>query len=325
MRPIDKTEKDIWNTFVLDNAPKSGVFLQMFEWGEFQRAVGHEPVRFIHTSGGDIVAGGQFLVRPLALGKTYAYCPRGPLVVSGRQKEIFRKFKTVEALKGQVFLRIEPPFEMEHARMRQIEDVQPSHTLITDLRPEADDIMMDMHSKTRYNVRLAGRKGVEVDIDPDIAFGEVWPLFVETAERGGFTQHGKDHFVHLLSTLDSEDCRAFLAVARFEGDILAVNIMVDCNGVRTYLHGASSSKHRNVMAPYKLHWELMKDAKENDVLSYDWWGVKPEGAGEDHPLHGVTRFKEKFGGERVAYPGTFDYPLRSFWYSAYNIARRFKR
>jgi lipid II:glycine glycyltransferase (peptidoglycan interpeptide bridge formation enzyme) len=325
MRLIDQSEKDTWNAFVLDNAPQSGAFLQMFEWGEFQRAVGHEPRRLLCEFGGEVVGGAQFLIRPLAMGRTYAYCPRGPLLQPNREQKMFRQLQKIKALQGQVFLRFEPTFAMKGDRARRVDDVQPSHTLITDLSPEEDDIMMDMHSKTRYNVRLAGRKGVEVEVDPDLNFDEVWPLFVETAKRGEFTQHDKKHFVHLLDALDSPDCRAFLAVARFEGEVLAVNIMIDCNGVRTYLHGASSSKNRNVMAPYKLHWELMRDAKQNGILAYDWWGVKPEGAGEDHPLHGVTRFKEKFGGERVAYPGTFDYPLQSFWYSAYRIARRFKR
>ena len=148
----------------------------------------------------------------------------------------------------------------------------------------------------------------------------VWPLFEQTASRGQFRLHPKSYYQKMLAS-----GVVFIATAKAGEQIVAANLMVDFDGTRTYLHGASGETHRNVMAPFLLHWELMRDAKRKGVEAYDWWGVAPEGANESHPWNGITRFKLGFGGERLDSPGTFDFVARPLAYAVYRIVRAIRR
>jgi lipid II:glycine glycyltransferase (peptidoglycan interpeptide bridge formation enzyme) len=179
-----------------------------------------------------------------------------------------------------------------------------------------------MKPKTRYNIKLAEKKRVTIRIAGPEAFDEFMVLMKDTAKRDGFSLHLADRYLNMLKVLKGGECRAFLAFADFEGKALAANLMIDSFGMRTYLHGASSSEMRNVMAPYALHWHLIKDAAERGMSAYDFWGIAPVGAPEDHPWAGITRFKLGFGAEVVEMPGTFDFPLSTFWYGIYKLARR---
>lgn len=198
-------------------------------------------------------------------------------------------------------------------------EISPSHTLITDLTKSEPDLLASMHEKTRYNVRLAERKGVTVSIGTD-SIDAVWPLFEQTASRGQFRLHLKSYYEKMLAS-----GVVFIATAKVGDQVVAANLMVDFDGTRTYLHGASGETHRNVMAPFLLHWELIKDAKRKGIAAYDWWGVAPEGADESHPWNGITRFKLGFGGERLDSAGTFDFIARPLEYTIYRIIRSIRR
>lgn len=301
-------ERNEWNKFILDHAPKSGAFLQMWEWGEFQESIGKTVNRILTDE-----MAAQMIQMSLMIGKKYWYCPRGPI----GQIDLDR-LKDDRSL----FLRLDPPVgSFKHGR--HVGSVQPADTLITDLSQKSDDLLKGMHSKTRYNIRLAKKKGVEIEISPaNVVFQDVWPIFKATSSRGAFVmQHTQVFYEQMLESLSTDDCRAYLAIARHKKDILAANIMIDCAGTRTYLHGASSNEKRNLMAPYLLHWALIEDAKEKGIDSYDWWGIAPEGV-ENHKWAGVTRFKLGFGGERLSYAGAFDIVQNSLWYWGYQIARK---
>lgn len=125
----------------------------------------------------------------------------------------------------------------------------------------------------------------------------------------------------MLESLKERSCHAFLATASYENHLLAANIMIDFGDTRTYLHGASSNEHRHFMAPYLLHWELMRDAKERGVRFYDWWGVAPLDAPDNHPWFGISRFKRGFPGVEYASPGTYDLVFKPRPYHLYQLGR----
>jgi lipid II:glycine glycyltransferase (peptidoglycan interpeptide bridge formation enzyme) len=162
-------------------------------------------------------------------------------------------------------------------------------------------------------------------------FEEAWRVFEQTASRDVFRLHPKAYYRRMIQAKEIERsrgrevCRAFLATASHEGEILAANVMIDFGDTRTYLHGASSNVKRNFMAPYLLHWELMKDAKSRGIAFYDWWGVAPIEADANHTWAGISRFKRGFGGEEISYPGTFDCVLRPWHYSIYHYLRTVRR
>lgn len=223
-----------------------------------------------------------------------------------------------------MFLRIEPEDEKFVAGARKSIDLDPAHSYLTDLTASEDALLNGMHPKTRYNLRAAQKHGVQV-IFASHGFDTVWSMFEQTSFRGQFRLHPKRYYTSMLETLAQGDCRAFLATASHEGNFLAANIMIDYGDTRVYLHGASSNERRNLMGSYLLHWELLRDAKERGFSFYDWWGVAPVDASENHPWSGISRFKRGFPGVEYACPGTYDVVLKPFRYHLYQVARRIRR
>lgn len=318
--------RDIWNGFVREHAPRSGAFLQSWEWGEFQKAAGNAVRRVVASDDRGPAAAAQFIENALPLGQRYLYCPRGPVVRPDATAVVPKLLTAVARKSGALFARFEPASNLQSSisNLHSVHSVSPANTLITDLTLTFDDLARAEHPKTRYNVGLAERKGVAIELHSDV-FDDAWELFETTATRGQFRLHPRHYYERMLETLSSDACRAFLAVARYEGKAIAANVMIDFGGTRTYLHGASANAHREVMAPYLLHWALLSEAKHVGLHWYDWWGVAPEGAAETHPWNGITRFKLGFGGERVDYAGTFDLVTRPTAYRLYQFARGLRR
>ena len=316
------TEKQDWNEYVMEHAGEAGAFLQSWEWGEMQKDLGHEVMRYATSE-----ARVQLIEMGLPMGQKYHYVARGPVGVSPQASLDMVKL-VIDELDDDMFVRVDQARELGvhelEARSHAVKDVQPSTTLITDLSHGEAEMFEEMHQKTRYNIRLAEKKGVEVQIGVDAL--EVFVALVkETSERHGIRAHGEEHYVAMMKRLDGVDGapRAFVAIASHEDDVLAAAMCVDWNGTRTYLHGASSTTKKNLMAPYLLHWTLMDDAKTHGLHAYDWAGIAPEGS-EGHPLEGVTRFKKGFGGTVVSSPQTVDLVIRSMWYWVYSVIRKFR-
>lgn len=302
-----------WNQFVLQHGPASGRFLQSWEWGEFQKAVGESVRREEVNEAGEVVGVAQWLDRKLPMFGSYAFCPKGPI---GKN--------SLEGHGQQVFLRIEPEDKILIQQTQKSIDVNPAHTFISHLSAEEDMLLANMHQKTRYNIRVAKKHGVEIDLSVR-DFDSVWRLFEQTSSRGQFRLHAKPYYQKMIACLQEGACQAFLATASHGGKVIASNIMIDFGDTRTYLHGASSNEDRNLMGPYLLHWELMRQAKEKGLSHYDWWGVAPQGAPPDHPWAGISRFKRGFGGEEVGSLGTHDKVLKRLPYYVYQLARRVRR
>lgn len=314
--------KEDWNAFVLEHGAASGAFLQSWQWGEFLESEGKVVERFASGE-----ARCQVVRMPLPRGFFYGYVPRGPLADSSKASDALLQ-GIVDHLTGAVFVRADLLYSSALASVCRIKDVQPADTLVTSLESSAEELLANMHQKTRYNIRLAERKGVQVieRADTDKYIGDFVRLVNDTAARHGIRAHGAEHYKKILKALDGEGGapHAYLSVAMYADQIVAANMMIDWAGQRVYLHGASSNVHKSVMAPYVLHWKLMQEAKALGLTRYDWWGIAPEGV-ESHPLKGVTRFKMGFGGERVSLPGTFDLVARSIWYRLYRLAKRLRK
>ncbi|MFA5947165.1 MAG: peptidoglycan bridge formation glycyltransferase FemA/FemB family protein [Patescibacteria group bacterium] len=310
-----------WNDRVRPFLPPFGGFLQSYEWGEFQESLGFKVKRvFEESKKGTVVA--QCIEQPLRFGKNYFLIPKGPLGDASAKATLD---VLIEELSGASFLKIEPPKKLAGTTL--VHERHPFTTAIVDLsgvdNPALPDTLLErMKPKTRYNIKLAEKKGVTIRIAREEAFDEFMELMKDTAKRDGFALHQPNRYLNMLKVLKGGECKAYFAFADFEGKALAANLMIDSFGQRTYLHGASSSENRNVMAPYALHWHLIKDAVEKGMTMYDFWGIAPVGADENHPWNGITRFKLGFGADVVVMPGTFDVPISKFWYNIYKLARK---
>jgi lipid II:glycine glycyltransferase (peptidoglycan interpeptide bridge formation enzyme) len=305
-----------WNKEVEKYAPPFGAFLQMWEWGEVQMSLG-APIKRIYEKTPEGVVLAQGIWQPLPLKASYWLFPKAPLgnAPLKTRLEVLKK-----ACEGSAFVKIEPDQVSEESIFAT--ERHPAHTMIVNLPKDIEEMYARMKPKTRYNIRLAQKKGVQVEYAGVEGLSRFMALMRQTAERDGFHAHAPDRYRAIVERFQGPTCSAFFAFATYDGKDLAANIMIDAEKNRTYLHGASANTDREVMAPYALHATLMEEAIKKGMEQYDFWGVAPEGADATHAWAGITRFKAGFGGERVHMPGTFDIPIRPLAYKMYRLARK---
>jgi peptidoglycan pentaglycine glycine transferase (the first glycine) len=280
--------------------------------------------------------GAQVLIRRLPLGFGLAYVPRGP--VGEWLPHLLPDLKKVCRQRHCLALKIEPDAawapEMADALssagfISSPHRVQPQRTLVVDLRGEEEEILARMQQKTRYNIRLASRKGVTVRPWADVpAFAR---LMQRTARRDGFGAHVPAYYALAYELFQPEGACTLLA-AEYEKQILGA-IMVFRHGERAwYFYGASSDLERQRMPNHALQWEAMRWARQNECTQYDLWGI-PDADAEtlekEFPtrrdgLWGVYRFKRGFGGRLVRTMGAWDLPLMPSLYRLYRIAARMR-
>lgn len=171
-----------------------------------------------------------------------------------------------------------------------------------------ETLLASFHQKTRYNIRLAVRKGVEVRIcgkEMVPAFSE---LMLVTGVRDGFVTRQPEYFANMLDNL-GEHCRLYMAF--HEGQPIAGTLAIWYGDKVWYLYGASSNEHRNLMPNYLLQWEMIQWATEKGCRIYDFRGV-PGLVPEDHPLYGLVKFKRGFNGDYTEFVGEMDMALKPF-------------
>ena len=272
-------------------------FFQSVGWEAFQKSLG----KIVHRDG-------VLMIRnDIGLGIHYWYCGRAI---------------ATKAPDNATFIRVDLP--MGHTLPRAVDaphDVQPRTTILLDLTKAEDQLQAEMHPKTRYNIRVAEKRGVIVEFVGAEGFEEFWKLLEATTERDAFRAHPKTYYQKMLQDHGDTEFKIFLAIARVNGQAAAAALMIDYAGTRTYLHGASNHALRDAMAPYALHWQLIQDAKSKGLKTYDWWGIAPTDDPKER-LAGVTRFKKGWGGEVVRYPKTQDLILRPLAYKLYRLLRR---
>jgi lipid II:glycine glycyltransferase (peptidoglycan interpeptide bridge formation enzyme) len=182
--------------------------------------------------------------------------------------------------------------------------VQMRSTIWVDLAASEEEILARQKQKTRYNIRLAARKGVTISSAGAQRVEDWYRLYVATARRDGFSIHGLDYYRMVVERLQPRGV-ANLLLAHHQGDLLG-GIVVFCFGHKAqYMYGASGDEKRNLMAPYLLQWEGMRWARNNGAQIYDLWGI-PDRLDEREDLWGVYRHKRGYGGEIVRYLGAFD-------------------
>ena len=327
MRIIEITDKQKLNEFVGSRAMSQ--FLQSWEWGEFQTQAARKVIRLGIEESGELLAAATLVKKKLFWEKSYFYCPRGPIIVKNEKltaEEIF-SFLFIEVKKRAeqekvIFLRFEPGpgFYVPAASFKQFTiiktlDVQPSKTLILNLNLPAEEILKRLGQKTRYNIRLAEKKGVKVLEAGPGRFEEFWRLLTATVGRDNFNPHSKNYYKGLLEMKE----RVKLLLAEYKGRPIAAVLISLFGDTATYLHGGSADEERQAMAPYLAQWQAIKLAKARGLANYDLHGV------DEKKWPGVTRFKKGFGGREVNHPGAFDLVFNPGWYNIYKMARKVRR
>lgn len=294
-------------------------FLQSPEWEQFQHTLGRKTWR---------AAGALVIRHDLLLGLHYLYAPRPRMGIG-----VLDDIATIAAQEKSIFFKIDPSDILPPTayNLQPSISIQPRETIIIDLVKSEEELLAAMHEKTRYNIRLAERKGVHIkDFQCSIfnvqseKFGIFWSILQETAERDGFRTHPREYYEKLLA-VRSDNFSNELFFAEYRGEALAAAMInfyrgeTSIGGVASYLHGASAREQREAMAPHLLHWRIMQEAKRRGCAAYDLWGV------DEKRWPGLTRFKRGFGGRALVHPVSVDMIYRAGWYRLYSSWKRFSQ
>ncbi len=335
---------------------KNEPYLQSKFWSEFKSFHGWKPYRFdvkfsLKT---DNQKENNFtvsvLVRKFAKIFHLAYIPMG--ITLQKENSIIQDYKSDEYLtlldefskkikkflpKNTICIRFDSPIDFEAPNERDefvknkfpfgsIQknkvDIQPPDTTVLDLTKSEEEILANMKSKWRYNINLATKKGVIIEKATSKEIDIFYDLYLETAKRDGIAIHSKKYYQDLLELSEKNEGNnsplVSLYVAKHENDVLASIITLFMPYQAVYVYGASCNIKRNLMPAYLLQWNAIKDAKNFGSQIYDFYGMPPTDD-ENHPMHGLYRFKTGFGGKNVHRVGSLDVPI-SWIYTPYKIA-----
>jgi lipid II:glycine glycyltransferase (peptidoglycan interpeptide bridge formation enzyme) len=310
-----------WDRFV-ESKPESG-FMQSWAWAKFRSQVGFEHFA-VTLKDGDAIVGGALVGKwTFDEGHCFYYIQDGP-VLPADEAAAAEVFTTVLAsVKRHAaaedatvsHLRIEPRWQSLPSFVRGFQPPafadrfrEPRYTLCIDLSTSEDGILWQMKPKGRYNVRVARKHGVVV-VEDNSAQGLEDFLRIQrrTANRQGIERKPPGYFRPMIAELGALG-RVSLFFAECHGRRLATALVVSFGKRATYFFGGSLVLHRRVMAPYLLHYEVMRSAKARGCEVYDLWGVAPPDR-PDHSWQQISAFKRKFGGEEIELVPTLDLVL----------------
>lgn len=298
-------------------------FAQSWQWGDILVCEGKQVERLMVEEDGRIVAVAQIMYMSLGFGFKYAFCPKGP--IGKMNEETMKVFGDYFKSKKVLFWRIEPVQKIDLPNLIQTVDINPRATLVLDLQKSEEEILNAMHSKTRYNIRLAQKKNLQIKNENNLkVFLE---LMKKTGSRDNFRLHETKHYEEILNSDVSRQLTVYS-----EQVPVATAIFVGYGDTFTYLFGASDHEYRQLMAPYLLQWEGIKIGQSEGYKFYDFFGVAPKmndsaeyEFDEKHQYGGVSRFKQGFGGQYIETAGTFDVVLNKTKYNLYTWLRKLRR
>ena len=325
IREIRPEEKDLYNAVV--NHP-----LQTWEWGEFRKETGVKVERLGFFENGTIKKGLQVTFHPIpVLGQNAGYFPKGDMP-DGNQ---ISALKELAQNNNALFIKMEPniaqkvgtPSAHSHIHKFLLENgAQPGralftkHSFLLDLKPSEEKLFENLKSKTRYNVNLAVKKGIQIfENTSQEGLEQYLEILKETTSRQGFYAHNETYFKNMYAKLgDTGMMRIFNAV--YQGNILVSWIMFIHNGVLYYPYGASRREHRDVMASNLLMWEMIRFGKDNGCTHFDMWGSLGPEPNKKSSWYGFHKFKKGYGGNLVEFLGTYDLVTNPQLYGIFQFA-----
>jgi lipid II:glycine glycyltransferase (peptidoglycan interpeptide bridge formation enzyme) len=316
-QPYTETDAE-WDDFVINHP--NGSILQTTNWARLKNRFGWSSQRVWMRRDGRLVAGAQVLFRSVAIGIVkMGYIPHGPLVEWGDDEQVEVLFNYIDQAaykRGAGMLKLEPRIWQDeissdswaavfdrYGCVTSPDTIQPPRTILIDLRPTEDNILAAMKQKTRYNIRLAEKKGVTVREGSSIDLTAFNRLMQLTGKRDGFGIHQPEYYRAAYELFAPDHAAIFLA--EYEGKPLAGVMVFAWGKTAAYFYGASSDEERQRMPAYAAQWTAIRWAKRRGCRVYDLWGIPDAEEAEleadfterQEGLWPVYRFKRGFGGE----------------------------
>ncbi len=328
---IDNNDREKFNKYI-ESIEKSHVF-QLYEWGELKSSTGWIPLRYMVYDNGKPIGALSILKRKIPGTNRYIfYCPRGPVCNYNDKKVldfIWKNVKKIAKKHKAVFFKIDPDIPVEDEEIQKylvssgfqkiktgkdFDGIQPRFVFRLKLDKSPEELLADMASKTRYNIRYAKRKGVVIHKDCSLKdLEEFYDILEVTADRDDFGIRDYEYFKNMWKYL-IENGYGKLFMAEYEGRYIAGTIALICGNKVWYSYGASDNVYRNKQPNYRLQWAMINWAIDNDCEIYDFRGVSGD-LDEDNPLYGLYRFKKGFNGDFTEFIGEYDLVINKFYYS----------
>jgi lipid II:glycine glycyltransferase (peptidoglycan interpeptide bridge formation enzyme) len=303
-----------------------GHVLQSSAWARIREQQGW---RAEYVRIGDPLPVALVLWRDVPLLGPFGYVPRGPIV--GSPDDLAHALDVLAELareRGAVLMRVDPELTpaqasgpLRHAGYRRGPDVQPVlATLVLDLARPADDVMAGLEKDTRWSVRQASKRGVEVrTVTDEASLRAFYDLYRGTGERAHFITRTFDYYRLVWRTLIDASLAA-LRLAYLGERAVAGSMTWRCGERELYMYGATDREGRKCFAAYALLWRSITDAKEHGASYFDLGGIPVDTDRKDDPMYGPYLFKKGFGGTRLEWVGAHDVAPNAFRYRAFLMA-----
>ena len=313
--------------------------IQSWAWGDFKESLGCKVERLGIFEDGKLVDGFQVVFSKL---------PKLPLTVGYAGKcnlkhaELFPLLKEVARKHHAIFIKTEPnewvtvsgepsndtvfqerrSFFLKHGA-RIGKSFFTRYDFHLDISGSEDELLESFHSKTRYNTKLAERKGVTVSENTTIeGMKDYVRLMYETTARQGFYNHNEAYFLKLLEIFPKE--HICLMQAKYQEKVLTTWVLFCFNGTLYYPYGASSNEYRNVMPNNAVMWSSIRYGKAHSCQTFDLWGCLGPNPDENDSWFGFHKFKSGYNPELVEYIGTYDFVFRPVLYKLFNLADKIR-
>lgn len=342
------TNKDDWENFLLKCSQKT--FLQSWNWGDFNNAMGSKVWHFGVYDGEGLIASAQVLKISARRG-VFLFVPHGPVFTDGLtikdKKEIFElliiQLNDLAKEEGASFIRFSPILERNKDNLEVFENfnfkpapihMHPEVTWELDITPPDEKILADMRKTTRYLIRQA-EKNPDIQIIKSAGIEDLklfWPVYKETADRHHFVVFSEKYLQTELDSF-SKDREILIFLGKYKGKVVSAAIFVFWQNTCFYHHSGSLKKYNKIPVSYLLQWEAIKEAKNRGCRTYNFWGIAPDIETEQdaqkskHPWAGLSLFKMGFGGYKKEYIKTQDFIVSQKYWLNYIIetVRKYKR
>ena len=302
--------------------------VQSWDWGEFQKSQGHSIFRYGVFDKKDKIISAYTVSFHKIPHTNYSIGTilRGPKL----DELMLLNIKKIAQKENAIFVKFEPDTSKADNGMGFPSlIVSPKvafypHTFKVDLTKPENRLLESMHQKTRYNIKIANRHGVEVKEDTtDKGFEIYLKLLLETTRRQGFYLHTKKYHQDLWKIIKKTQI-PHIMLASYKGKVLSAFMLFKLKDQLFYPYGASLDINREVMAPTLLMWESIKLGQKLKCKTFDMWGCLGPNAKEGENGFGFHRFKQGFNGQPFEYVGTYDYVINPPLYKLYNLVDKLR-
>lgn len=342
------TKKEDWEGFLLQCTEKT--FLQSWNWGEFNRAMGSKIWRFGAYNLGKLI-GATLIVKISARRGTFLFIPHGPVFLKGTgladKKNILElilaRLKAVAKQEKASFVRFSPILERNEENQKLFTGLDfkfspihmhPEATWELDLNPSEEELLRDTRKTTRYLIRQA-EKNPDIEIVKSNNVKDLklfWPVYQKTAQRHHFVVFSEKYLKTEFNCF-TKDGQIAIFLGKYKGQVVSAAIFVVWQNMCFYHHSGSLAEYNKIPVSYLLQWEAIKEAKRRGCKTYNFWGIAPEITTESdaskssHPWAGLSLFKMGFGGYKKEYVKTQDFVISPKYWINYiiEVARKRKR